>query len=68
MTTLGVATALALGGAAGLLLGRPVRLSDRVEALTGGSLRRCPLCHHGQMIAAALSAGRGIFPAVINTS
>jgi Putative transposase/Transposase zinc-binding domain len=23
---------------------------DRVEALTGVSLRRCPACHHGQMI------------------
>jgi hypothetical protein len=41
---------------------------DRVEALTGVSLRVCPICHIGQMIAVIIEAGEGAAPAVINTS
>ena len=39
---------------------------DRLEALTGVSLRRCPLCHEGHMI--AIAAGPSTSPAVVNTS
>jgi hypothetical protein len=39
---------------------------DRVEALTGVSLRRCPICREGHMIAIAVAAGTS--PALVNTS
>lgn len=41
---------------------------DRVEALTGLSLRVCPVCHVGQMIAVVFDVNDWTLPAVINTS
>jgi hypothetical protein len=41
---------------------------DRLEALTGVSLRVCPMCHEGQMIAILLDVGSWATPAVVNTS
>jgi hypothetical protein len=41
---------------------------DRLEALTGVSLRVCPMCHEGQMIALIVDVGSWAAPAVINTS
>lgn len=41
---------------------------DRVEALTGISLRVCPVCHDGTMVAILTSVGAWAAPAVIDTS
>jgi Putative transposase/Transposase zinc-binding domain len=41
---------------------------DRVEALTGVSLRICRICHEGQMVALIVELGTWTAPAVINTS
>jgi len=41
---------------------------DRLEALTGVSLRVCPMCHEGQMIAIIVDVGAWAAPAVVNTS
>ena len=41
---------------------------DRVEALTGVSLRTCPVCREGQMVAILVDVSTGAAPAVINTS
>ena len=41
---------------------------DRLEALTGVSLRRCPRCHEGHMIDVALAASPSTDAAVVNTS
>lgn len=41
---------------------------DHVEALTGISLRMCPVCHAGQMIAVVIDACARASPAVIDTS
>jgi hypothetical protein len=41
---------------------------DRLEALTGVSLRVCPMCHEGQMIAILVDVGSWVTPAVVNTS
>jgi hypothetical protein len=41
---------------------------DRVEALTGVSLRVCPVCHDGQMVAIVVDLRDGTSPAFVNTS
>ena len=41
---------------------------DRVEALTGVSLRVCPVCHDGQMVAIVLDIAAWPTPTVIDTS
>lgn len=41
---------------------------DRFAALTGGSLRVCPLCHEGQMVAIVVDVLRATPPAIRNTS
>ncbi len=41
---------------------------NRLEALTGLSLRVCPICHEGRMIAIVVNAGSSTTPAVVNTS
>ena len=41
---------------------------DRYEALTGVSLRACPLCQHGRMIVVECLAGRRQCPAIRDTS
>ena len=41
---------------------------DRYEALTGVSLRACPLCQHGRMILVECLAGRRKCPAIRDTS
>jgi hypothetical protein len=41
---------------------------DRVEALTGVSLRVCPMCHEGQMVTALVDLPAWSTPAVVNTS
>jgi hypothetical protein len=41
---------------------------DRVEALTGISLRRCPMCHDGHMMPIDVAAGPSTCPANVNTS
>ena len=41
---------------------------DRVEALTGVSLRTCPVCREGQMVAILVDVSTWAAPAVINTS
>lgn len=41
---------------------------DRLEALTGVSLRVCPVCREGQMVAVVVEVGAWAAPAVINTS
>jgi hypothetical protein len=41
---------------------------DRIEALTGVSLRTCPVCREGQMVAILVDVSTGAAPAVINTS
>lgn len=41
---------------------------DRYEALTGVSLRACPLCQHGRMIVVECLAGRRKCPAIRDTS
>jgi hypothetical protein len=41
---------------------------DRLEALTGISLRICPICHEGQMMATVVDVGTWAAPAVVNTS
>jgi hypothetical protein len=41
---------------------------DRVEALTGVSLRVCPLCHEGQMVAVVVDLRAWAAPAIVNTS
>ena len=41
---------------------------DRFEALTGISLRTCPICHDGHMVPIDDAADLSTFPAVINTS
>jgi len=50
--------------------GRPATsdFRDRYEALTGVSLRACPICQHGQMIVVECIAGRRRTPAVMDTS
>lgn len=41
---------------------------DRVEALTGVSLRVCPLCREGQMVAVVVDLRAWAAPAIVNTS
>ena len=41
---------------------------DRYEALTGVSLRACPICQHGQMIVVECLVGRRGSPAIMDTS
>jgi hypothetical protein len=41
---------------------------DRYEALTGVSLRACPLCQNGQMIVVECIAARRRSPAIMDTS
>jgi len=41
---------------------------DRVEALTGISLRVCPVCREGQMIAIVVDLEAGPMPTIIDTS
>ncbi len=41
---------------------------DRVEALTGVSLRVCPVCHDGQMVAMVVDIRASVAPTVIDTS
>jgi hypothetical protein len=41
---------------------------DRIEALTGVSLRICPVCHEGRMVALIVELGTWTAPAIINTS
>lgn len=41
---------------------------DRYEELTGSSLRECPVCHKGSMIAVEVMAGPGKGPAIGDSS
>ena len=41
---------------------------DRYEALTGRSLRQCPLCHAGDMQPIDHPAGAGAYPAILDSS
>jgi hypothetical protein len=41
---------------------------DRVETLTGVSLRACPICHDGQMVAMVIEARAGVSPGVADSS
>jgi YgiT-type zinc finger domain-containing protein len=41
---------------------------DRLEALTGVSLRVCPVCHEGQMVATVVDILTQTTPAILNTS
>jgi hypothetical protein len=41
---------------------------DRVEALTGVSLRVCPICREGQMVAVILDLRAWAAPPIVNTS
>jgi hypothetical protein len=41
---------------------------DRVEALTGVSLRVCPICREGQMVAVIVDLRAWAAPAIVNTS
>jgi hypothetical protein len=41
---------------------------DRIEALTGISLRQCPMCHDGHMMPIDVAAGPSTCPAIVNTS
>ena len=48
--------------------GDTVDYRDRLEALTGVSLRVCPLCHEGQMVAIVMDVRAWTAPAIVNTS
>jgi hypothetical protein len=41
---------------------------DRVEALTGISLRTCPRCHAGQMVAIVVDVPAWSTPTIMDTS
>lgn len=41
---------------------------DRIETLTGISLRVCPICHEGHMVAIVVDLSTWAVPAIVNTS